>query len=244
MSMDRSTEEQLRELYDEIQHCDVCPQMNGVKSLRLIKAVNTESDVFIISQALAADQLRFSGVNFFTIDGELGSTGCNLEKFLNKFNRTVFPYQEVKLTSGAVIRGADYNLKSVYNTEIAQCYPGPNKNGTGDREPEPNEIGNCVNQKFIIREIELIKPKLLLLMGKAARDSFFQNILHSTFPENLSDHISQIVKNNMIPHYPISDTTAYIMPIQHASGMNRLFPAMLVDDKLTKMIKELVEGSP
>ncbi|MHA1877872.1 MAG: hypothetical protein ACTSUC_15630, partial [Promethearchaeota archaeon] len=63
--------EKLNELYKEIQNCHVCPQMDKEKASRLVSAVNPESDVFIISQTLAANQVRKSGVNFFQADGRL-----------------------------------------------------------------------------------------------------------------------------------------------------------------------------
>jgi len=69
----------------------------------LIESVNVSSDVFIVSQSLAAGQLRKSGVNFFDEKGVLGNTGKNLEKFLNLFSRTVFPPVSVKISENVLI---------------------------------------------------------------------------------------------------------------------------------------------
>ncbi len=105
--------------------------MDREKSLRLVRGVNPEADVFIISQTLAANQIRKSGVNFFQADGRLGNTGASLELFLNKFHRTVYPPQKVTISSNVIIPSCSPGYKAVYNTEIAQCYPGKNKVGKG-----------------------------------------------------------------------------------------------------------------
>jgi len=185
-----SKNDELHNLYKNICGCRICSKMDREKSLRLVQAVNPKSDVFIISQSLAANQLRCSGVNFFELSGKLGSTGGSLERFLNKFDRTVYPYQEVRISNSVAIPKCKPGYLSVYNTEITQCYPGKKQVGRGDRTPDSNEIYKCIGQGFLTREIELIKPKLLFLMGKSSRDSFLKHILNVPYPDLLSTHIS------------------------------------------------------
>jgi hypothetical protein len=135
----------LRKLYHEIHVCHLCPKMDPFKALRRPEAIDLSMDVFIVSQALAEGQLRQSGVNFFTAEGGLGSTGRNLETFLNQFHRTVYPPREVRLASGVVIPPASAPLRSVYNTELTQCFPGKGSTGT-DRAPTATEIATCLRQ--------------------------------------------------------------------------------------------------
>lgn len=236
-----STVNDLNNLYADIQSCRLCAKMDKGKSLRLVQAVNITSDVFIISQSLAANQLRCSGVNFFEVSGKLGNTGENLEKFLNEFGRTVYPCWEVRMSNGVVIPKCRRGYLSVYNTEITQCYPGKKETGRGDRRPNDDEIDNCIKQGFLIKEIELIKPKLLLLMGKSSRDSFFQYILNAPYPDSLSNHIFEIVQVGRIPQFQLGNGSMYILPIQHASGANPRFRSMLDNGKLIKLIKEVLE---
>jgi uracil-DNA glycosylase len=233
--------EKLNELYKDIQNCHLCAQMDREKSLRLVDAVNLKSDVFIISQSLAENQLRKSGVNFFQVDGSLGTTGTNLEQFLNKFNRTVYPHQEVKISGNVTIPSCNPKYKAVYNTEIAQCYPGKNKVKKGDRKPSGDEILNCNSQGFLIKEIMMIKPRLLLLMGKASRDSFFDYFLKKRIPPLLSEHISEIIRVGKIPAFPVGNLTLHMLPIQHASGANPRFPGMINDNRLVELITEVLE---
>jgi len=231
----------LNELYKDIQNCHICPKMDREKSLRLVCEVNPKSDVFIISQTLAANQLRKSGVNFFQADGRLGNTGASLEPFLNKFHRTVYPHRKVALSGNATIPSCSPKYKAVYNTEIAQCYPGKNKVGKGDRKPSNDEIRNCIGKGFLIKEIVIIKPRLLLLMGKASRDSFFDYVLKAVYPPSLSEHISDIAQAGKIPAFSVGNLTLHVLPIQHASGANPRFRSMMDDNRLVELITEVLE---
>ena len=96
----------------------MCLLMDKEKSLRVIEAVDFNCDVFIISQALAESQLRRSGVNFFSAMGTVGNTGGNLEKFLNRLDRTIYPPVEVSISENVKISKRQEGLISVYNTEI------------------------------------------------------------------------------------------------------------------------------
>lgn len=234
--------DELSNLYIDIQNCHVCPQMASEKALRLVQAVNTESDVFIISQALAANQLRKSRVNFFQADGHLGNTGKSLEGFLNSFRRTVYPQQAVMIFSGGTIPKCKPGYITVYNTEIAQCYPGRNARGRGDRAPADQELQRCVGKGFLAREIELIRPKLLLLMGRASRDAFFDYVLKAEYPKSLTEHIQNIVQNGKFPRFALGGFSFHVLPIQHASGANPRFRSMLNDNRVTGLVKEVLDG--
>ena len=241
MKADMARAHELRKLYEDIEACHICPGMDKEKALRLIEAVNLASDVFIISQTLAANQLRRSGVNFLQVNGQLGNTGEALEKFLNQFNRTVYAEQEVKILSSIIIPKCKAGYVPVYNTEIAQCYPGKKLGSKGDRMPTNEEISTCIAKGFLIRELELIKPKLVLLMGKASRDSFFEQILNSPYPTSLSVHINNIVDSDTVYQFQIGRITTHIMPIQHASGANPRFYSMARNIKLTSLIREALK---
>lgn len=234
--------DELGKLYVDIHNCHVCPRMDRDKSLRLVQAVNLESDVFIISQTLAANQLRKSGVNFFQADGHLGNTGTSLERFLNNFQRTVYPHQEVTIFSNVMIPKCNPGYTSVYNTEIAQCYPGKNNNGRGDRAPDSQELQRCIKRGFLIREIELIRPRLLLLMGKASRDTFFDYVLKTKYSQSLTQHIQSIVQNGELPRFTLGGFDFHVLPIQHASGANPRFRSMLNDTRLIELVKEVLDG--
>jgi len=214
--------------------------MDSKKALRIHHAIDESMDVFIISQALAEKQLRLSGVNFFMPDGSIGSTGKNLEKFLNRFKRTVYPPKAIFLDNGSVIPKGKHNFISVYNTETTQCYPGKTNRGT-DRPPKQSEIQNCFMQDFLIEEIGIINPKVLILMGDKSRKTFYKYFLNSVRRDNLRDHIFSTTNSEKIPSVRIKGVNRYIFPIQHASGANPNFSKMVKSEKLIDMIKGVLK---
>jgi uracil-DNA glycosylase len=233
---------QLEKLYHEIHSCHICQSMDPSKALRRLEAIDSIMDVFIVSQALADGQLRKSGVNFLTKEGCLGSTGRNLEKFLNQFCRTVYPPREVRLASGAVVPRAIPPLVSVYNTELTQCFPG--KGGTrGDRVPTATEIATCLRQNFLKREIALIKPKLILLMGDKTRQAFYKAFAEKLSKDTLRAHVERIVASGRIPILKIGEVEVSVLPIQHASGANPHFYGMLKNAPLIRLIRKLLAQS-
>ncbi|MGZ8097391.1 MAG: uracil-DNA glycosylase family protein [Methylosarcina sp.] len=53
----------------------------------------------------------------------------------------------------------------VYMAAVCRCFPGKNPKG-GDRVPSSEEIANC--SRWLQAEIELLKPELILPVGKLA----------------------------------------------------------------------------
>jgi hypothetical protein len=218
--------------------------MDDQKEKRRNEAVEAGMDTFIISQALAGTTLRVTGVNFFNEEGKPGSTGEPLEQFLNLFNRTIYPPREIHLDKVTTIPACKSGLMSVYNTEIAQCYPGENKKGPGDRRPKKAEVLACKEKGFLEEELALLKPRLVLLMGKVARDSFFRFYLDEGHPPTLKEHIEEVKSAETLPEKTLRGQRFYVCPIQHASGANPGFKLMLKDKVLIKTISEALTGIP
>ena len=55
--------------------------------------------------------------------------------------------------------------RQVYMSAVCRCFPGKNPKG-GDRVPDKTEIETC--SQWINREIELLRPKLIIPVGKLA----------------------------------------------------------------------------
>ncbi len=51
---------------------------------------------------------------------------------------------------------------------LIRCFPGKNEGRQGDRRPSRDEIGNCL--AHFDRELELLRPELVLLVGGMAID--------------------------------------------------------------------------
>ena len=57
----------------------------------------------------------------------------------------------------------------VYIAAVCRCFPGKNPKG-GDRVPNPEEVSNC--KPWLEREIELLRPRLIIPVGRVAIEQF------------------------------------------------------------------------
>ena len=57
--------------------------------------------------------------------------------------------------------------ESVYIANTLKCRP------PGNRNPEPDELAQC--EPFLVRQIELVKPKIILAMGRFAVQSLLRS---------------------------------------------------------------------
>lgn len=60
----------------------------------------------------------------------------------------------------------------IYMAAVCRCFPGKHPKGSGDRVPDEEEIANCA--PWMEREIELLRPKLVIPVGKLAIGQFTQ----------------------------------------------------------------------
>ncbi len=63
----------------------------------------------------------------------------------------------------SVRRGDGLELKDAYIAAAVRCAPPENK-------PQPSEIENC--REYLVRELEILRPKAILLLGKIAWDAY------------------------------------------------------------------------
>ncbi|MFT3868564.1 MAG: uracil-DNA glycosylase family protein [Nibricoccus sp.] len=63
----------------------------------------------------------------------------------------------------------DETRDRIYFAAVCRCFPGKRPEG-GDRVPNPDEIANC--SRWLDREIALLKPELVLPVGKLAIAQF------------------------------------------------------------------------
>lgn len=96
----------------------------------------------------------------------------------------------------------NYFREHVYLTSLTRCFPGKSASGSGDRAPSRQEIALC--RQFLERELQLIQPRLVLLVGKMAIDVFLGK-------QPLTTTVGQALER---------DGRLY-MPLPHASGVSR-----------------------
>jgi DNA polymerase len=69
-----------------------------------------------------------------------------------------------------IIKAMGYDREAVYIANVVKCRP------PGNRNPEPDEIAQC--QPFLMRQIEAIRPRVIVALGKFAA----QTLLGTTEP--------------------------------------------------------------
>ncbi|MGI6484497.1 MAG: uracil-DNA glycosylase family protein [Candidatus Dojkabacteria bacterium] len=214
-------EKEVLSVFTEIYNLNVCGE-DPLKIYRDISKTNVNSKVMIIAEAMAPKQVRLSGVNYFYKDGRIGSTGKYLEKFLNLFNHSVYPNHP----------------NCVYHTEIVHNFPGYIiKNGKRNiRRPNSEEIKKSVESGILQKEIEIIEPKLILLMGNTAYTTFYTHFLKQKLERNLSEEIEKISLTGIYKKYK----DIPVIPIQHSSGANPRFSKFLKNNNLLEIIKRVL----
>jgi uracil-DNA glycosylase len=62
----------------------------------------------------------------------------------------------------------------IYIAAVTRCYPGPSPSGRGDRVPSNDEQQACA--KWLDAELDIIRPKLLIPVGRLAMLRFLPNL--------------------------------------------------------------------
>ena len=66
--------------------------------------------------------------------------------------------------------GEEVFRANIYMAAVCRCFPGKHSKGSGDRVPDDEEIANC--RPWLDREIALLRPKLVVPVGKLAISQF------------------------------------------------------------------------
>lgn len=88
------------------------------------------------------------------------------EPFVGKSGRLL----DNMLRSIALTRGEDEPARQVYIANTIKCRP------PGNRNPTPDELAKC--EPFLIRQVQLVQPKIILALGRFA----VQSLLRSSEP--------------------------------------------------------------
>jgi uracil-DNA glycosylase len=88
--------------------------------------------------------------------------------FAGRAGKTLFRWLAETGVSEQTVR------EHVYIAAVTRCYPGPARSGRGDRVPSPTERDHC--RAWLNAELRLIRPKLLIPVGRLAIDSFLSAV--------------------------------------------------------------------
>ena len=142
--------------------------------------------------------------------------------------------------------GAEEFRRLTYIAALMRCFPGRNRAGTGDLRPPPAAVANCAH--WLEAELELLKPRVLILVGQMAIARFLgpgtlesrvgRIYLPTTWgggprrrrgPEGRPDYSSTIGR------YPV------MVPLPHPSGQSRWLNDNANRARLEKGLAELAK---
>ena len=72
-----------------------------------------------------------------------------------------------QLLTDIITKGMKLRREDVYIANLVKCRPPQN------RDPEPDEVASC--EPFLIRQIELVKPKVIIALGKFAAQTLVRS---------------------------------------------------------------------
>ena len=95
--------------------------------------------------------------------------------------------------------------ENIYMSAVCRCYPGKNASGSGDRVPSQIEIKKC--SKWLEYEINTLRPKLIIPVGKLAISQFI-----------IFNKLNDVVGNKII--YKKDNQKINIVALPHPSGLS------------------------
>ena len=105
----------------------------------------------------------------------------------------------------------DQVRRRVYMTSITKCFPGKGTGG-GDRRPSRAEVDLC--RRHLDRQLALIKPQLLILVGGLAHERFLPGRPLATLVGRVFDLSGNVVSSR-------TKARPLLVPLPHPSGASR-----------------------
>jgi len=193
----RNTDSELTALAEDVRGCRACVDAGLLGAANPIRpGIIAEPRILLIGQAPGPVTDR-KGYHF------AGPAGRFLEQWLQ---RAGFP--------------SGYFREHVYLSSLTRCFPGKSPSGNGDRQPSAAEIALC--RRFLDRELQMLQPRVVLLVGKMAIDAFLGK-------QPLTATVGRVFER---------DGRVYV-PLPHASGVSRWLNApenrALLDQALSEL---------
>jgi uracil-DNA glycosylase family 4 len=196
--------QELAVLEEEIAACRLCAEQGYFAVTRPIERGQAQKRIWLIGQAPGLHE----GTRMLAFSGPAGRT------LMSWFARCGVPEEQVR--------------RDFYLSAITKCYPGRVAASSGDRNPTPAERINC--RPFLLRELAILQPQLVILVGSTALKEVYGNALKlesligvpRTMPltELYQRLTARLPKTAIIPLFS-SDLTAEIHHLPHPSGASR-----------------------
>ena len=160
---------------EQLRACRACPQMHPP----VVSGGAVVSRVFLVGQAPGDKEPKLGRPFAWT-------AGKTLFRWFNE---------------GAGLDETAFRSR-IYMAAVCRCFPGKRPGG-GDRTPSPEEVKNC--SKWFAREVDILKPALVIPVGKLAIQQFIEI-------DKLTDVIGKQFKGIVANH------SFDVIPLPHPSG--------------------------
>ncbi len=168
----------IRALQQRILRCRLCEEHGYIPVARPLVSGRPGDRMMVIGQAPGHRSIA-KGRSFS------GPGGTILQKWLEQAG---FP--------------PGYLHEHIYLSSLTRCDPGRNPRGDGDRRPSPAEVALC--RPFLDAELQLLQPRVVLLVGTMAIETFFGKV-------KLEDVIGTFEERDGM----------MFLPLPHPSGVSR-----------------------
>jgi len=108
-----------------------------------------------------------------------------------------------------------------YIAALMRCFPGRNRQNTGDLRPPPAAVANCAH--WLDAELKLLRPKVLIPVGQMAIARFLG-------PGSLEERVGK-----RFGEHPV------VVPLPHPSGQNRWLNAAANRERLNTALALISE---
>ncbi len=168
----------IRALQQRILRCRLCEEHGYIPVARPLVSGRPGDRMMVIGQAPGHRSIA-KGRSFS------GPGGTILQKWLEQAG---FP--------------PGYLHEHIYLSSLTRFDPGRNPRGDGDRRPSPAEVALC--RPFLDAELQLLQPRVVLLVGTMAIETFFGKV-------KLEDVIGTFEERDGM----------MFLPLPHPSGVSR-----------------------
>lgn len=202
-------------LYEEMRDW-ACARYDAEVVQRSVQALDPDSQLFILSEAYARTQVRLTGVNWFDERGKMGQSGKYLDQILRCVGYTVYPPSELELRQGK-IRVREPDLRTVYTADIFPAFP------PGGGAPSPAMIADALYHRFLVRQLEIVRPKVLLLLGRHSYATFHTYLLGEPTKTKISDAFLSLSPATALTEYEGARVVPFLHPSPQSGTFSRWF---------------------
>ena len=195
----------IAQVYKDIFNCKDCSKVERNELQRKVIQSTLNSNLVLIAQAPSEKGVRCSGIHWIDKYSNFRVSGRFLHKRLKEIGYGIDPTEIEKNL-----------LKRPYTTNILQCWTG--KEGKRDRQPVQTELQNC--SKWVFRELEILQPKVVILLGKSAASFFFEIVGNLEKSHNLSDMLIDYQKGKEIAYGSLT-VKCFVLPHPTAPYKNK-----------------------